>query len=119
MLEAAHGPVIHAANEAAMLHGARRGMRLTDARALNPALQMAPADPDGEAAQLAAMARWAGRWSPLVEVDGTDGLRLDVSGAAHLFGGERGLIADVTDCFERAGFTTRCAIAPTPPRPGR
>ena len=114
VLEAAHGPVIHAVNEAAMIHGARRGMRLTDARALNPALQIAPADPDGEAAQLADMARWASRWSPLVEVDGADGLRLDVSGAAHLFGGERGLIADVAACFQRAGFATRCAIAPTP-----
>ncbi len=114
VLEAAHGPVIHAVNEAAMVQGARRGMRLTDARALNPALQMVAADLDGEATQLADMARWAGRWSPLVEVDGADGLRLDVSGAAHLFGGERGLIADVAACFERAGFATRCAIAPTP-----
>ncbi len=114
VIEAAHGPVIHAANEAAVLHGARRGMRLTDARALNPTLQIALADPDGEAAQLADMARWASRWSPLVEVDGADGLRLDVSGAAHLFGHERGLIADVAACFARAGFATRCAIAPTP-----
>ncbi|MEO7602842.1 MAG: DNA polymerase Y family protein [Sphingomicrobium sp.] len=114
VLEAAHGPVIHAVNEAAMAHGARRGMRLTDARALNPGLQIAPADPDGEATQLADMARWTGRWSPLVEVDGIDGLRLDVSGVAHLFGGECGLIADVRACFWRAGFSTRCAIAPTP-----
>ena len=114
VLEAAHGPVIHAGNADAMIHGARAGMRLTDARALNPALQIAPADLAAEAAQISDMARWAGRWSPLVEVDGADGLRLDVSGAAHLFGGERGLVADVADCFARAGFVTRCAIAPTP-----
>jgi protein ImuB len=114
VVEAGGGAMIHAVNTAAMTGGARRGMRLTDARALNPALQIQPADLAAEEAQLADMARWARRWSPLVEVDGTDGLRLDVSGVAHLFGGERGLIADVAACFERAGFTTRTAIAPTP-----
>ena len=114
VIEAAHGAMIHAVNMAAMAGGARRGMRLTDARALNPALQIRPADLAAEAAQLADMARWASRWAPLVEVDGEDGRRLDVSGVAHLFGGERGLIADVRACFERAGFATRCAIAPTP-----
>nr|MBA3669588.1 DNA polymerase Y family protein [Sphingomonas sp.] len=54
------------------------------------------------------------RWSPLVEVDGENGLRLDVTGAAHLFGGECGLIADVAECFARLGLTVRTAIAPTP-----
>ena len=49
------------------------------------------------------LARWAGRWSPLVEVDGEDGLRLDVSGVAHLFGGERGLVADMQRLLRRAG----------------
>jgi protein ImuB len=114
VVEAAHGAMIHAVNETAMAGGARRGMRLTDARALNPALQIRPADLAAEEAQLADMARWARRWSPLVEVDRADGLRLDVSGVAHLFGGERGLVADVAACFDRAGFATRMAIAPTP-----
>ena len=113
VLEGAKGTMIHAVNVAAMMGGARRGMRLTDARALNPALKIQHADLAGEAAQLADMARWASRWSPLVEVDGEDGLRLDVTGAAHLFGHERGLIADVRACFDRAGFETRSAIAPT------
>ena len=65
-------------------------MRLTDARALDPSWSPSPADPAGDAALLKRLARWAGRWSPLVEVDGDDGLRLDVSGVAHLFGGEAG-----------------------------
>jgi protein ImuB len=114
VLEAQHGPVIHAANAPAMALGARPGMRLTDARALNPPLAIEIADLAAEAAQLTDMARWASRWSPLVEVDGADGLRLDVTGVAHLFGGEGGLIADVAERFERAGFDARCAIAPTP-----
>jgi len=60
------------------------------------------------------------RWSPLVEVDGdpstslgTGGLRLDVTGVAHLFGGEEGLAHDVRARFAALGLSTRMAIAPT------
>ena len=77
-------------------------MRLTDARALDPKLLAEPADPAGDAALLKRLARWAGRWSPLVEVDGEDGLRLDVSGVAHLFGGEEALVADMEAQLRRA-----------------
>jgi protein ImuB len=111
-VEGTHGLVIHAVTKAAAERGARVGARLTDARALDPALGAVPADPDGDAALIERLAKWAGRWSPLVEVDG-DGLRLDVSGVAHLFGGERGLVRDIERCFARIGLTARVAIAPT------
>ena len=110
-VEGAHGPIIHAATEAAAKRGAKAGARLTDARALDPALVAIPADPEGDAALVRRLARWAGRWSPLVEVDG-DGLRLDITGVAHLFGGERGLGHDVHRRFAEIGLTTRIAIAP-------
>ncbi len=111
-VEGPHGPVIHAVTNAAAERGARPGARLTDARALDPALIAASADPEGDCALVQRLARWAGRWSPLVEADG-DGLRLDVSGVAHLFGGEQRLIRDIERRFTGAGFTTRIAIAPT------
>ena len=60
-----------------------------------------------------ATAKWAGRWSPLVEVDGDDALRLDVTGVTHLFGGEDGLAKDIRARFAQAGFTARIAIALT------
>src|SRR6476659_3099253 len=85
-VEGTHGLIIHAVTRAAAERGARPGARLTDARALDPALVAVPADPEGDDALLQRFAHWAGRWSPLVEVDG-DGLRLDASGVAHLFGG--------------------------------
>ena len=91
----AHGQMVDAATEAAAAAGARPGMRLTDARALDPGLVAVPADGDGDAALVARLARWASRWSPLVEVDGDDGLRLDATGVAHLFGGEAGLMRDI------------------------
>jgi protein ImuB len=112
-VEDTHGPIIHAVTKAAAERGARAGARLTDARALDPGLVAVPADPEGDAAMLHKLARWASRWSPLVEVDGADSLRLDVSGVAHLFGGERGLVEDVRRCFEGIGLTTRLTIAPT------
>ena len=113
VVEAAHGQLIHAVTEAAAAGGARPGMRLTDARTLDPRLIAEAADPAGDAALLARLARWAGRWSPLVEVDGTDGLRLDVAGVAHLFGGEEALIADMEQRFAALGLTARVTIAPT------
>jgi protein ImuB len=113
VVEAAHGQLIHAVTAAAAERGARPGMRLTDARALDPKLQAEPADPAGDAALLKRLARWAGRWSPLVEVDGEDGLRLDVSGVAHLFGGEEELVRDIERRFADLGLTARVAIAPT------
>jgi protein ImuB len=112
-VEGRHGQLIHAATPAAEARGARVGARLTDARALDPGLEAEAADLAGEAAWLRAAARWASRWSPLVEVDGADGLRLDVTGVAHLFGSEAGLIADMEARFGGMGVTARAAIAPT------
>jgi len=111
-VEGTHGPVIHAVTKAAAERGARAGARLTDARALDPALVAVAADPEADAALVRRLAKWAGRWSPLVEVDG-DGLRLDVSGVAHLFGGEEALVRDIERRFAHFGLTARVAIAPT------
>ncbi|MBW0006589.1 MAG: DNA polymerase Y family protein, partial [Sphingomonas sp.] len=111
-VEGTHGLIIHAVTKAAAERGARPGARLTDARALDPTLVAFPADPEGDAAMVERLAKWAGRWSPLVEVDG-GGLRLDVTGIAHLFGGERGLVWDIRNCFARIGLTAKVAIAPT------
>jgi protein ImuB len=112
-IEGTHGPIIHAVTKAAAERGARTGVRLTDSRALSPDIVAIPADPRGDQALLQRLARWAQRWSPVVEVDGPDGLRLDVAGVAHLFGGEEALAADVSDRLEALGLTARVAIAPT------
>ena len=113
-LEGTHGLVISAVTRAAAASGARVGARLTDARALDPGLVAVPADPAGDAALVERLARWAGRWSPLVEIDGGDGLRLDITGVAHLFGGEAALAEDVRQRCAALGLTTRVAVAATP-----
>jgi len=110
VVEAAHGQIVHAATRAA---GVRRGTRLTDARAVDPGLAAVAADLAGDAALLARLARWASRWSPLVEVEGADGLRMDVTGVAHLFGGEAELMRDVEERLAAMGLTCRVALAAT------
>ncbi len=112
-VEGTHGPLIHAVTALAAERGARPGTRLIDARALDPALVAIPADPAGDETAVRALARWAARWSPLVEVDGHS-LKLDITGAAHLFGGERALASDIGARFAALGLTARVAIASTP-----
>ena len=111
--EGPHGQLVGAVTEAARDAGARPGMRLTDARALDPGLVAVAADPVGDRVLLDRLARWSSRWSPLVEVDGADALRLDASGVAHLFGGEAALLRDIETRFATLGLTARVAMAGT------
>ena len=111
--DTAHGPRIDAANRAGLEAGAHPGMRLADARALCPAFQVRPSDPAGDFAFLESLAVWAQRWGPWCALDPPDGLVIDVTGAAHLFGGEATLIADAARALARRGLAARLAIAPT------
>ena len=111
--ESAHGPRITAATPAGHDAGARAGMLLADARALCPDLAVAPADPTGDLALLERLALWARRWGPWSALDPPDGLIVDVTGVAHLFGGEDALLADARARFTARGLAVRLAIAPT------
>ena len=111
--ETAHGPRIAAANIAARQAGARIGTMLADARALCPSIAAVPADPAGDLDALEKLAAWARRWGPWSALDPADGLLVDVTAVAHLFGGEARLLADVHRAFEGRGFAIRTAIAPT------
>lgn len=111
--DTAHGPRITAATRAGLDAGARPGMMLADARALCPQIAVAPADPSGDLAFLEQLALWAQRWGPWSAIDPPDGLVVDVSGAAHLFGGEDALLDDARARLARRGLSARLAIAPT------
>jgi protein ImuB len=111
--ETAHGPRIDAVNRAGFAAGGRKGMMVADARALCPALKVAPSDPAGDRAFLEKLAVWAMRWGPWSALDAPDGLLIEVTGVAHLFGGEPALLADAQVKFAARGFTARLAIGPT------
>jgi protein ImuB len=88
-------------------------MLLADARALCPDLAAVPSDPAGDLAALEKLALWAQRWGPWSALDPPDGVLVDVTGAAHLWGGEAALLADVARAFAAQGLTARAALAPT------
>ncbi len=90
------------------------GQALRDATAICPALVTVPADPLGEARFLTTLRRWAGRFSPWVAEETPAGLMIDLSGAAHLHGGEAGVLARVAEDCEALGLTVRAGIADTP-----
>jgi protein ImuB len=103
--------MLTALNGAASRAGLYPGLGLADARAICPGLATAPAEPEKDATALRALARWAGRYSPSLNVDGDDGLWLDVTGVPHLFGGAHALLDDMAQRFARLGFTARLALA--------
>lgn len=103
-----------AVNRAAEEAGLRPGMGLADARAVEPALLVFDADPAADARLLERLADWCRRYTPWTATDGPDGIVLDITGCAHLFGGERHLLRDLAARFHAAGFESRAAIADTP-----
>jgi len=111
--ETAHGPRIAALNAAGHESGAHIGTMLADARAVCPSIQAVPADPAGDLAFLEKLAVWSQRWGPWSALDAPDGVIVDVTAVAHLFGGETRLIADVEAAFAARGLAVRTAIAPT------
>ena len=111
--ESAHGSRITAINQPARAAGVHVGAMLTDARAVCPELAVAPADPAGDLALLESLALWAQRWGPWAALDPPDGLVVDVTGVAHLFGGEGALLADAAERLAARGLAARLAIAPT------
>ncbi len=104
---------LHCLNPAAAAVGLTRGMALADARAICRNLATHPADLGRDAAFLVGLSRWAGRYSPMVAREGADGLVAEITGVAHLFGGEAGLCADMAARLARAGISAVIGIADT------
>lgn len=106
--------VIAAVSPSARALGLTPGMALTQARAQVPGLNVRDADPEGDRADLLRLATlFARRWTPIVAPSGEDGLFLDISGAAHLHGGEARLAVRLVRLLARRGITARVAVADT------
>ena len=114
------GQRIGAANEAALEAGVRVGMMVTDARALALNLTVRDMTPEDDARALSGLADWCGRYSPWVAIDGQGngqnesyghGICLDVTGCAHLFGGEGAMLDDLSRRLAAFSIQARIAIA--------
>jgi len=93
--------------------GLYKGQPLANARAMVQPLKIMPADERADAALLEGIADWCDRFTPLVSLDSPDGLFLDITGAAHLFGGEAAMLTTVMQRIADQGLAVRGAIAGT------
>lgn len=111
--DAAGRRLLAAVNPAAAAAGLATGMPLADALSFLPGLITALEEPAEDAAALRRLAEWCGRYSPWTAPDGMDGVRIEITGSAHLWGGERALAADLTTRLGRRDIAGRIAIADT------
>jgi len=106
--------LIHSLDEAAARWGLTQALPLANARAICPDLVVHEADIAADAKTLEDVADWCDRFTPLVALDAPHGLLLDITGCAHLFGGEERLLKLVCDALTQRGFTVTAAIASNP-----
>ncbi len=105
--------VVTSLNTQAQAAGLRVGQPVRDAHAMCASLITRPRNAPAEAAFLTALRRWAGKFSPWVAEEAPDGLIVDLSGCAHLFGGEEALLSVLeTDCADM-GLSVQMGIADT------
>jgi protein ImuB len=106
--------LVAAASPEARALGLRAGMALAQARAMVPDVVVEEADAEADAALLESLALFAARrWTPRAAVSPPDGLLLDLTGVAHLFGGEERMARRLIAFFARLGLTARIAVAGT------
>jgi protein ImuB len=105
--------IVTSANLLAQKQGIDTGMSVADARALIPALEVLDDSPEIADRLLAGLAEWCIRYTPSVAADPPNGLLLDVTGCAHLWGGEMEYITGINNRITYFGYDIRAAMADT------
>ncbi|HTT80307.1 MAG TPA: DNA polymerase Y family protein [Stellaceae bacterium] len=113
LVESGGRRLLAAVNPAAAAAGLAPGMPLADALSFLPVLHTAPAEPEADAAALLRLAQWCTRYSPWTAPDGSDGIKIEITGCGHLWGSEETLAADLARRLLRQGIGHRLAIAGT------
>ncbi|NNM72476.1 Y-family DNA polymerase [Enterovirga aerilata] len=106
--------LVAAADEAALAIGLRPGQTIAHAQASVPGLVVVEAEPEADLLALGELARWCGRYSPVVQADPPDGVLIDIAGSSHLFGGETGAVRDLLRRVRRSGYSAHASLADTP-----
>ncbi len=104
---------VFAVDDIAAQFGLDVGMTLANARAICPHVQVHDADEAADAHTLNVVAEWCDRFTPLVALDSPHGLFLDITGCAHLFGGEAAMMQLLCGMLTVQGFAVSAAIAGT------
>ncbi|NNF77564.1 MAG: DNA polymerase Y family protein [Rhizobiales bacterium] len=104
---------LYAVNRQAEEIGIGQGMLLASARTICPELATRPADMRADWAFLEAIVAWCRRYSPLIALDGPDGIFIDITGCAHLFSGERAMLDGLLSKLRLFGLEVSGALADT------
>src|SRR5260221_13879372 len=88
--------VLTAVDDAAERLGLSPSLPLAQARAMHPGIDATAEDAEADAVLLESIADWGLRYTPLVTCDALDGLLIDISDCAHLYGGELKLVSDLS-----------------------
>jgi protein ImuB len=105
--------IITAANSLAEKQGVTAGMAAADAKAVIPDLKTIDDIPGKAAKLLKGLGEWCIRYTPLIAVDLPDGLVMDISGCAHLWGGEHAYLKEIITRLRSKGYDVRGAMADT------
>ncbi len=105
--------IITATNSLAEAKGLYCGMALADARAIIPDLEVLDERKDLAQKLLKRLAEWCIRFSPSVAIDYSDGLLLDASGCAHLWGSDQHYVFAITHKLNERGYDVRISMADT------
>ena len=104
---------IAAADPLATAQGVRIGMAVADAKAFMPGLLAMEHKPETQEKLLHALGIKCLSYSPIVALAPPDGLLLDSSGCAHLWGGEAAYVKTIVARLQNKGFRVRVALADT------
>lgn len=105
--------VVAAANNHAQKQAIRTGTVVADARAIIPGIPVFDDKPGMAEQVLNAIGEYCIRYAPLVSIDLPDGLILDVSGCAHLWGGESNYLTVILNRFKKLGYHAGAGLADT------
>lgn len=109
-----HGrKVVTAASMTAIKLGIVPGISVADARALAHDLEVLDDRPGRSERLLEKLARWCIRFSPDVAVNLPDGLIIDATKCAHLWGGEAPYINHISEKLQSYGYHVRLSMADT------
>lgn len=104
---------VKASSRVATTSGIVPGMAVADVRAILPSIEVFTQSSGWESKLLSGLAEWCLRYTPMVAPDSPDGLILDITGCAHLWGGEVPYLKEILITLKSKGYDTRAAIADT------
>lgn len=105
--------IVSAVNGVAKQKGIVKGMTVADARAFVHDLEVLDDKPELPVKLLQRLAEWCIRFTPVVGIDLPDGLIMDVTGCAHLWGGETPYLIHIIERITERGYDVSGAMADT------